>query len=364
VFLDAPGARRTPDPTTAGDFGRRFTPADIDTLQDVFHDVRQGAWRQQTDSHFFDLAVIDRGGSLVATGGQGKQGMDIAYDGTGGYHAFVRSLAHTGEVLWLLNRSGNRPAHEGAAAVDRVVAVCRQGGSRQVLLRGDTDFSQSEHLDRGGADDRPFRFGFDAVPPRKAIAEDLPAAVWQPLPRLPHCTAQAQPRARPDKVQGALVVERAFENQRLCPEEVSEYPYQPTACGQPYRRVVVRQNLSVAMGDKVLFDDVRYFSYLTNVPLLEPEQLVWLANNRCHQENLLAPLHGGVRAWKAPVSTLQSHGGSRVRTALAWDLKAWWALQLPAAPGRWPERHRQEKRRLLGPELKKSGAPYKRLETC
>src|SRR5271167_5001638 len=52
AYLDALGARRIPDPTTAGDFCRRFHATDIETLQDIFNDVRQGVWRKQTDSHF------------------------------------------------------------------------------------------------------------------------------------------------------------------------------------------------------------------------------------------------------------------------------------------------------------------------
>src|SRR5262249_28073999 len=124
VFLDALGARRIPDPTTAGDFCRRFTAADVDTLQYVFNEVRQRLWRQQPDD-FLALAVIDMDGTLVGTTGQCKQGMDIAYDGTWGYHPLILSLANTGEVLWLLNRPGNRPSHEGAAAAaDRAAAVC------------------------------------------------------------------------------------------------------------------------------------------------------------------------------------------------------------------------------------------------
>jgi len=352
VFLDALGARRIPDPTTAGDFCRRFTAADLDTLQDVFNDVRQRVWKQQPDA-FFDLALIDMDGTLVATTGQCKQGMDIAYDGTWGYHPLVLSLANTGEVLWLVNRSGNRPSHEGAAAaVDRVVAVCRQGGFRKVLLRGDTDFSQSEHLDRWHAAGVQFLFGFNATPNLKARAADLPATAWQPLPRLPNYTVQTQPRARPDNVKEAIVEEREFENRRLCSEEVAEFAYQPTACGQVYRMVVVRKNLSVAKGERVLFDDVRYFFYLTNLTVLDSAQLVLVANNRCNQENLLAQLHSGVRALQAPVNTLESNGAYMVMTALAWNLKAWWALTLPVAPGRWQERHQQEQRWVLGLEFK------------
>jgi hypothetical protein len=352
VFLDALGARRIPDPTTAGDFCRRFTEADINTLQTIFNKVRQRVWKPQPDS-FFDLATIDMDGTMVGTTGQCKEGMDIGYDSRWGYQTLVLSLANTGEVLWLVNRPGNRPSHEGAAAaVDRTVAVCREGGFRKVLLRGDTDFSQSEHLDRWNAAGTYFLFGFNATPNLKAIAKGLPAAAWQSLTRLPAYLVKTQPRQRPDNVKEAIVVEREFENRRLFSEEVAEFPYRPTACGQAYRMVVVRKNISVAKGEKLLFDDVRYFFYITNIAELEQEQLVWVANNRCNQENLLAQLHGGVSALKAPVNTLDSNWAYMVMTALAWNLKAWWALTLPVAPGRWQERHQEEKQWVLGLEFK------------
>jgi hypothetical protein len=352
VFLDALGARRIPDPTTAGDFCRRFNSVDIDILQSVFNDVRRGVWKRQPDS-FFGLATIDMDGTLVETTGQCKEGMDIAYDGTWGYHPLVLSLAETGEVLWLVNRSGNRPSHEGAAAAtDRVVSLCRKAGFRKVLLRGDTDFSQSEHLDRWTAAGTMFVFGFDATPKLKGMAEDLPAEAWQPLNRNPAETASRQTRKRPDNVKEQIVVEREFENRRLCSESVAHFAYQPTACGHPYRMVVVRKNISVSKGEKCLFDDVRYFFYITNVMILTTEQVVWAANNRGNQENLLAQLHGAVNALKAPVNTLDSNWAYMVMTALAWNLKAWWALMLPVSPGRWQERHDEEKRWALGLEFK------------
>jgi len=116
--------------------------------------------------------------------------------------------------------------------------------------------------------------------------------------------------------------------------------------------VVVRKNLSVEKGERVLFDDVRYFFYLTNDWVSEAAEIVFCANDRCHQENLLAQLKNGVRALKAPVDTLESNGAYMVMTALAWNLKAWWALMLPEPPGRWQEKHRAEKRRVLGMEFK------------
>lgn len=353
VFLDALGARRLPDPTTAGDFCRRFTEPSLRQLQDIVHNVRLGVWAQQP-AEFFSQARIDMDGCLVETTGQCKQGMDIAHDGTWGYHALVLTLANTGEVLGLVNRSANRPSAEGAAAeVDRALAVCFRGGFQQVLLRGDTKFSQTEHLDRWTTDRRVrFLFGYEAKPNVQALAETLPERAWQPLARPPRYTVQTQPRQRPDNVKEAVVVRREFENIKLVAEQVAEFNYRPTACRQTYRMIVVRKNLSVEKGERHLFDEVCYFFYLTNDWVSEAHELVFSANDRCHQENLLAQLAGGVRALRAPLDNLVSNWAYMVMTALAWDLKAWWALQLPEVPGRWQEQHRTQKRWLLGLEFK------------
>ena len=353
VLLDALGARRLPDPTTAGDFCRRFSPDSIQTLLDVINDTRLKVWADQPAA-FFEQARLDMDGFLVETTGQCKRGMDIAYDGTWGYHACVLTLANTGEVLSIVNRPGNRPSHEGAATlVDQATAVCFRGGFRRVLLRGDTKFSQSEHLDRWDDDARVrFIFGFEALPNLKAIAEALPDRAWRPLQRPSRYEVQTTPRQRPDNVKEAVVVARQFENQRLRSEEVAEFNYRPTACRKTYRMVVVKKNISVEKGEKLLFDRVVYFFYITNEWVDEAEEIVFSANDRCDQENVLAQLGGGVRALRAPVDSLESNWAFMVMTALAWNLKAWWALMLPELPGRYQEKHRAEKRWVLRLEFK------------
>jgi hypothetical protein len=352
-FLDALGACRIPDPTTSGDFCRRFTEESIRQLQAIVHGVRCRVWAEQP-AEFFGQAIVDMDGTLVETTGRCKQGMDIAYDGTWGYHPLVLTLANTGEVLGLVNRPGNRPSHEGAAAeADRAMAVCFRGGFAKVLLRGDTDFSQTEHLDRWQADPRvQFVFGYDAAPNLVAQAEQIAEKNWQPLVRPARYQVRTEPRQRPDNVKEAVVVRREFENIRLQGEQVAEFNYRPTACREAYRMVVLRKNLSVAKGEQLLFDDVRYFFYITNDWVSEANEIVYLANDRCHQENLLAQLHSGVRALRAPVDNLVSNWAYMVMTALAWDLKAWWALLLPVAPGRWHEQQQSQKRWVLGLEFK------------
>ena len=163
---------------------------------------------------------------------------------------------------------------------------------------------------------------------------------------------QTQPRQRPDKVKDRIVRERKFDVLRLKSEEVAEFDYRPTACENSYRMVVIRKHISKEKGEQVLFPEVRHFFYITNDRKATAAEIVFEANDRCNQENLLAQLHDGVCALQAPVNTLESNGAWMVMTALAWNLKAWWALMLPESPGRWEEHHREEKRRVLRLEFK------------
>ena len=80
--------------------------------------------------------------------------------------------------------------------------------------------------------------------------------------------------------------------------------------------------------------------------------MVYEANDRCNQENLIAQLKNCVCALRAPLDNLESNWAYMVMTALGWNLKAWWALLLPAAPGRWQKKHQEEKDWVLKIEFK------------
>jgi hypothetical protein len=351
VYLDALGAQRIPDPTTAGDFCRRFRPYHVQVLMRAINAVRLKVWRQQPRA-FFKQAIIEADGTMVTTTGECKQGMDISYKGEWGYHPLIVSLANTSEPLFIANRPGNRPSHEGAAGYfDQAVRLCRQAGFQRILLRGDTDFTQTAELDRWDADGVAFIFGIDAMDNLVQYAEKLPESAWNRLERPAKYEAKTAPRQKPEKVKEQIVRERQFENIRLICEDVAEFSYRPTACEKLYRLVVVRKNLSVEKGEQVLFPDIRYFFYISNDCGRSASEVVFGANERCNQENLIEQLKNGARALEVPVDNLVSNWAYMVMASLAWTLKAWFALSLPET-GRWADQHQAEKQSVLRMEFK------------
>jgi hypothetical protein len=350
VYLDALGAERIPDPTTAGDFCRRFTEGDVEQLMGIFNETRLRAWKQQPDA-FFDEAFLDADGALAPSDGGCKQGVDIAYDGTWGYHPLVVSLANTAEPLFLVNRSGNRPSHEQADGyLDKAAALCRRAGFRRITFRGDTKFTQTRHLDRWDQDSIRFIFGFDARDNLKGLAERLPELQYSELERPPRYTIKTVPRQARERHRERIVAERQFDTLKLIGEEVAEFEYRPVACKKVYRVVVLRKKLVVEKGQLWLFEPDRYYFYLTNDRTTSASEIVFLANDRCDQENLIAQLKSGVKALSMPVDNLVSNWAYMVMASLAWSLKAWSALVLPEQ-GRWAEKYRAEKRSLLRMEF-------------
>jgi len=349
--LDALGAESIPDPTTAGDFCRRFEDSHIDDMMNAFNQARLKVWSRQADD-FFDKAVIDADGTPVTTLGECKDGMDINYKGDWGYAPLLISLANTKEPLFLFNRSGNRPSHEGAAAyLDRAGELCERAGFKRVLLRGDTDFTQTAFLD--GWDDRKwqFVFGRDSDKYARKKAEELADDEWVRLERRETHAVKTTPREKPVKVKEEIVRLRNYKNVTLEFEDVSEFNWKPTKCKREYRMVVLRKRILVSKGEELLLPDIRYFFYITNDWKTNARSIVLAANQRCNQENLIQQLKGGVKALHAPVNSLNANWAYMVMSSLAWSLKAWFALLMPVV-GRWRDRHERQREEILHMEFK------------
>ena len=348
VYLDMLGTHSIPDPTTAGDFCRRFSAEQIEQLQDKINEARLNAWSRQPKS-FFGEAIVDMDGSIAPTYGECKQGMDMSYKGEWGYHPLIISLANTNEVLFVKNRSGNRPSHEGAHVdIDKSIALLRKAGFKKIRFRGDTDFSQTEHLDRWNDQDALFVFGMDARQNLEKIAESLENTAYERLERPPKYEVKTKPRGKRENVKERIVIEREYKNLTLEHEDIAEVEYKPTKCEKSYRLVILRKTISVKRGQKLLMPEIRYFFYITNDREQSAAAIVFESNKRCNQENLIGNLKG-MNALAMPLDNLNSNWVYLIAACLAWSLKSWSALWLAVDSRKREEKYRKE--RLLKMEF-------------
>lgn len=243
-------------------------------------------------------------------------------------------MANTKEPLYLVNRPGNKVSHDGCVQwIDKAIDLVGRRAKR-ICLRGDTDFALTANFDRWsnrtrGACHVDFVFGMDANSALVERAEDMRDKAWKVLERVAKYTVKTVPRKRPDNVKEQVVKERGFKNIRLKGEHVAEFWYKPTQCQREYRVVALRKNLSIEKGDLVLFQNIRYFFYITNRTDLTAAEIVYFANERCDQENVIEQLKNGVNAMRMPTDDLMSNWAYMVMASLAWTLKAWFALLMP-----------------------------------
>jgi hypothetical protein len=322
AYLDALGAKRIPDPTTAGDFCRRFDEVAIMQLMQGINRARLKVWKQQPDS-FLDQATIEADGTMVETYGEKKQGIGINYKGQWGYHPLIVTLAETQELLYIANRSGNRPSHENSATYfNSAIELCEEAGFRKIRLRGDTDFSSTEHLDRWDERGITFVLGYDANKTLVGIADVIPESTWKTLSR--EKPKAKNERAKRPNYKERIVIANGYENQILRGESYAEFDYRPVACNRSYRMVVVRKDIEVMRGQQSLFNKEKYFFYITNetkqdVPARE---VIHNGNQRCDQENTISQ-GKACGALSAPLDTLDSNWAYMVMASLAWTLKLW-----------------------------------------
>jgi hypothetical protein len=216
--------------------------------------------------------------------------------------------------------------------------------SKGSVCGGDTDFALTGHFDRWSAEGVGFAFGVDAMPNLVKIAEGLEDKRWKVLKRREKRPLSGQRRQRPRRFKEEIVVENGYRNIRLQREHIAEFSYQPTKCKRSYRMIVLRKALSVEEGQMRLWDEVRYFFYITNRSDLSTAEVVWFCNGRCNQENLIEQLKNGLKALRMPVDNLVSNWSYMVMASLAWTLKAWVALLV---------RRREHRDQLLAMEFRR-----------
>ena len=216
-YMDLLGAARIPDPTTAGDFLRRFSALDVIALMDAVNRIRVRLWKEQP-GEFRKRGIIDTDGTVTPTEGEKKLGMGLNHKGIWGYHPLLVSLANTKEPLFIVNRPGNCVSHDDAGLwIDRAVELAR-GAFDEVLVRGDTDFSLTTNFDRWTDGGVKFVFGYDACKNLVERAETLANSAWRPLVRKAR-VVKTRERDRRENTKERIVRENGYENIRLESEQ-------------------------------------------------------------------------------------------------------------------------------------------------
>jgi hypothetical protein len=344
AYMNALGADLIPDPTTAGDFCRRFDEQDVVELMEAVNVVRPKLWAGRGRHLLGDIAYIDVDGTMAPTTGAHKAGMNISHKGIWGYHPLIVSLANTKEVLYVVNRPGNAVSHHNAASwIDKAIDLVDPHAER-VCVRGDTDFSLTANFDRWAAR-VDFIFGMDNNQALRSRAEALDEAAWSRLDRpAAYQPTTGQTRRREPDHKAAIVHERGYLNLELNYEDVAEFDYQPGKCDHPYRVIALRKNISRSRGQHVLFDEIRYFFYITTRGDLTAAEVVFCANQRCDQENVIEQLKNGVGALRVPLYDLVSNWAYMVCATLAWNLKSWFALM---------HHRKRDRRETIGMEFRR-----------
>lgn len=337
------GAERLPDPTTGGDFLRRFGEADLRQFDAAMDAIQERAWRKIHKGQR-GLALVDLDSHVREVYGSQKEGADFSYKGTWAYHPLLVTLAGTNECLRLINRSGNRPSAEGAAEALTELFPLLNRNFRRTIVRGDSAFYQHSIMDACVDAGQYFALVVSSFDNLNSLADGLTAEAWRPFLTKAQRATKAQPvpkskqRRRREDLRRNTARRRKKHDLRLREQWIAETPYKPTNSKGTFRLLIRCQRIEESDGQGELFDLWRYRFAITNLPANEydAEDAMDLTYERCDQENLIEQLGNGVAGMRMPTGDLLANAAFLRCAALAHNLKSWLGqMVLPAETTRW-----------------------------
>jgi len=339
------GACRIPDPTTAGDFLRRFKSAqDVEQLSGVIDGVQEAVWsklsrgmgRRRKKEEF---ALVDLDGHIKPVYGVQKEGADFSYNRRWSYQPLVVSLGGSGECLKVVNQPGSARSSDAAAKALKEVLPWVRRNFLNAIVRGDSDFDRSdvynETIDAGAY----FAIGGRLYQNRAALVEAIAEERWKAFfPRADREERSSVSRhGRTANYRQKKAEERKFRTLRTVKQWVSEIAYQPAGLDCACRMIVRRILIEEKDGQGALFEHFRYRLVLTNLPRsYTPQQVVDLTYQRCDQENVIEQFGQGIAGWRMPVAEFMGNSAWLQIARLAWNLGKWIAqIALPREVVRW-----------------------------
>ncbi len=345
------GACRIPDPSTAGDFLRRFHQPHLEAFQAVIDRAREKAWRQMPRCRK-QVATMDLDSTIKEVYGQCKQGADFSYNGKWSYHVLLATLAETNEPLRTINRPGNTASAEGAAQVLHEVLPMVKRHFGKVFVRGDSKFYQHGIIAECEQYGAGFALVMDGYAVLHEMADSLPKSAWKPFSahradQVAQAAANKKTRRKRRRLRAKRARQRGYQNLATTRQWVAEFDYtiprgtkstQAGVAGRTYRVVVKCQQVDVGEGQEYLFTEYRYRFVITNISRSEMDaaEVFCFAYGRCDQENIIEQFKNGIAAMGMPTGELLANGAFLMAGQLAWCLRSWLsALALPKETTRW-----------------------------
>jgi hypothetical protein len=331
------GTQRIPDPTTAGDFLRRFDSRAIGQLDQAIDEVQRRVWKKKRSRKRGSVGLVDLDSHVHHVYGSKKQGADFTYKGGFGYHPLVISLAETQECLRIINRPGNTVSAEGAEDSVRELAPLLKQRFSRVIFRGDSAFAKQAIFD--ACDDEHLHFAMVSPAQRNftGLADQLAEREWKPFRAHDRKPAEkSRRRKRRQNIRRRRARERGKRDLKLEKQWIAEIPYRPDRSERTYRLIIRRQRIEESVQGE-LFELWRYRFVLTNLPSTTSAlDAMRLTYQRCDQENVIEQLQSGVAAMRTPTGTLLANHALMVCARIAHNMKAWMAgLALPKETMRW-----------------------------
>lgn len=346
------GACRLPDPTTGGDFLRRFDERNnrgsLEGLRRSIDQVQSEVWnslgRRRKGRCKRQPAIIDVDGHIKKFFGVKKEGADFSYNGKWSHCVLTANLAGTGECLGLRHMPGNeKPKTQTAELLDEVLPRVNKHFS-EVLVRGDSEFETKSIRDaclRGGAS---FAFVGNEVKNRPGIAESIEEKQWRPfVPRWKRQNNEKRKKAgfrkrrKKSNCRRRKARKRKYKELLLVRQWAAEVPYRYGRSEKIYRLIIRRQLIEHRKGQQFLFSEYRYRYVVTNLPhQYSTQEVIDHTYQRCDQENTIEQMKSGIAVWRLPVAEFAGNSAWLEIGRLAWNIGKWIAqLALPEEVVRW-----------------------------
>jgi hypothetical protein len=170
------GRQELPDPTTAGDFCRRFTLGHILQMNQAFAEIQAEVYKRRKGIRAW---TIDVDAKVHEVFGEKKEGAQKSYNGIYSLQPIYAFVHETDELIHSELRSGN--THPGAKAVAFLRRMCRKvpAGIREIYLRSDSAFYNKEVVTFCLEQGWQFSVTADQTGPLMRRVEDLPESAWK-----------------------------------------------------------------------------------------------------------------------------------------------------------------------------------------